>query len=252
MHALSELGMTSEAVMTGEAAVEKVAAAHEAARDYNVCLIDWKLPGMDGIETTRAVRACVGPDVPIIIISAYDWSSIEKEAREAGADGFIEKPLFKSRLDVVLSSLVQGKSDKAAAVEFEDLEKLDFSGRRVLLVEDNPLNQEIATEMLKMTKVEIETAANGQEAVTAFETHRPGWYDLILMDIQMPVLDGNAAARRIRASAQADACTVPVVAMSANAFAEDRSSARKAGMNDYLTKPVHYGELVRMMSRYLG
>ncbi len=250
-YSLSELGMKGDYVLSGEAAVVKVRAAHEAANDYNVCLIDWRMPGMDGVQTTRAVRECVGPDVPIIIISAYDWSTIEKEAREAGADGFIEKPLFKSRLDAVISGLVTGKQEEAENEAMVDDEHFDFTGRRVLLVEDNPLNQEIAVEVLGMTKAEVETAGNGREAVAAFEGHEAGYYDVILMDIQMPEMDGNAAAQLIRGMDKADARTVPIIAMSANAYAEDREKARASGMNDYLTKPVNFKTMLTLIRRYL-
>ncbi len=248
---LSELGMKGDYVLSGEAAVVKVRAAHEAACDYNVCLIDWRMPGMDGVETTRAVRECVGPDVPIIIISAYDWSTIEKEARAAGADGFIEKPLFKSRLDAVISGLVTGKQEAVENEAMVDDEHFDFTGRRILLVEDNPLNQEIAVEVLGMTKASVETAANGREAVAVYEAHEAGYYDVILMDIQMPELDGNAAAQLIRAAGKDDSLTVPILAMSANSYAEDREKARACGMNDYLTKPVNFKTMLTLIRRHL-
>ena len=250
-YSLSELGMKGDYVLSGEAAVVKVKEAHEAALDYNVCLIDWRMPGMDGVQTTRAVRECVGPDVPIIIISAYDWTTIEKEAREAGADGFIEKPLFKSRLDAVISGLITGKQEEAENEAMVDDEHFDFTGRRILLVEDNPLNQEIGVEVLGMTKAMVETAENGREAVAAYEGHEAGYYDVILMDIQMPELDGNAAAQLIRAAGKADSHTVPIIAMSANAYAEDREKARAAGMNDYLTKPVNFKTMLTLIRRHL-
>lgn len=248
---LSELGMKGDYVLSGEAAVVKVKAAHEAAADYNVCLIDWRMPGMDGVQTTRAVRECVGPDVPIIIISAYDWTTIEKEAREAGADGFIEKPLFKSRLDAVICGLVTGKQEEAENEAMVDDEHFDFTGRRILLVEDNPLNLEIGVEVLGMTKAAVETAENGREAVAAYEGHEAGYYDVILMDIQMPELDGNAAAQMIRTSGKADSLAVPIIAMSANAYAEDREKAKASGMNDYLTKPVNFKTMLTLIRRHL-
>ena len=248
---LGELGMHSDYVLSGAEGIEKVRAAHEADNDYNVCLIDWKMPNMDGIETTRRIRELVGGEVPIIIISAYDWEDIELEAREAGADAFIAKPLFRSRLDSTIHGLVcpVSENEKIKIME-NDPEAYDYSDKRLLLVEDNELNTEIALAVLEKTKVQVETAENGKEAVEKLAGHPSGYYDLVFMDIRMPVMDGLEATRLIRELPKGKGINVPIVAMSANAFAEDVETAFAAGLDDYLSKPINLEKLYGIMKKY--
>lgn len=248
---LNDLGMKAEGVSSGRSAVEQVVLHHQQKRDYFACIIDWKMPDMDGIATTRAIRKAVGKDVPIIIISAYDWSDIEQEARTAGANAFISKPLFRSRLVKTFSSLL--KSDDFAEQEtpFAHLDTINLKGRRALLAEDNSLNAEIAREILEMTGLNVEHALDGVEAVDKMAECEDGYYDMIFMDIQMPRMNGYDAARAIRAMDRNYCRQIPMIAMTANAFAEDVHAAKTAGMNDHLAKPIQIEKLYEMMKKYL-
>lgn len=248
---LDELGMKGEYALSGMEAVEKVKYAHKNAEDYHVCLIDWKMPEMDGIETTRQIRKIVGGEVPIVIISAYDWTEVEIEARAAGADAFISKPLFRSRLDVALRNVISGEKPKDKDNILNEYEAKNFSDKRVLLVEDNELNREIAVEILGMTGVHIDTAEDGRQALQMFEKSPDDYYDMIFMDIQMPVMDGLQATRAIRELYRKDAVRVPIVAMSANAFVEDMKRSRRAGMNEHIAKPLNLEKLLGVMEHYL-
>ena len=240
---LGEIGARSVWVDSGTKAVELVRTAMEQGRAYDIAMIDWRMPEMDGVETTRRIRSLVGPETTIIIISAYDWSAIEAEARQAGADCFISKPLFRT---TVYDTFVQinlahrgGHTAAGAAPE------LHGAGRRLLLVEDNELNREIAQSLLEMSGYAVEAAENGKVALDRFNAVPAGYYFAILMDIRMPVMGGLAATRAIRALARKDAATVPILAMSANAFAEDRALACEAGVNSYLVKPLELDQLLR-------
>ncbi|MGN1350365.1 MAG: hybrid sensor histidine kinase/response regulator, partial [Anaerovoracaceae bacterium] len=223
---LNDLGMKAEGVSSGAQAVEQVVLHHQQKRDYFACIIDWKMPDMDGISTTRAIRKAVGKNVPIIIISAYDWSDIEQEARSAGANAFISKPLFRSRLVKTFNSLVGNNDSDEKKTPFDAMETIDLQGRRVLLVEDNDLNAEIGREILEMTGLTVEQAADGVEAVDKIAECEDGYYDMIFMDIQMPNMNGYDAARAIRAMDRHYCKQVPIVAMTANAFAEDVHAAK--------------------------
>ena len=249
---LDELGMKAEGVSGGAEAVECVIQRHQQKRDYFACILDWKMPDMDGIATTRAIRRAVGKDVPIIIISAYDWSDIELDARAAGANAFISKPLFRSRLAKTFSALVGEEDSKIQESPMLALEALDFTGRRVLLVEDNLLNAEIATEVLSATGLTIDLALDGIEAVDKMEEVADGYYDLIFMDIQMPRMNGYDATRAIRAMSREYCRQIPIVAMTANAFAEDVQSAKTVGMNAHIAKPLDLNILAKTLSRWLG
>ena len=248
---LSDIGMKASWVLSGEEAVNETVAAKEAGEDFSAVILDWKMPGMDGVETARELRKRIGEDIPIIILSAYDWTDIEQEAREAGVQAFIEKPLFRSRLvyalKSVLSSGPKSRSEVAGALEEES-----FKGRRVLLVEDNDLNAEIAAELLSCTDVEVERAENGKIALDKVTSNPPGYYGLVFMDIRMPVMDGYEAAKAIRASGREDLKTLPIVAMTANAFADDIFMAHEAGMNDHISKPVEIEKLAAAMKKWLG
>lgn len=255
---LNELGLHSEGVLSGEEAIGCVERACERRENYFAVILDWKMPGMDGIETAREIRRRVGPDVPIIILSGYDWSQCEMEARAAGVDAFITKPLFKSRLATVLRSLLEERHHQEPEQADEELEKTlektlkqDFTGKRVLLVEDNELNREIAIEILEMVGLEVESAENGSIAVDMVAGAEAGYYNLVLMDIQMPVMNGYEATCAIRALERKDVRYIPIVAMTANAFAEDIQAAKSAGMNEHMAKPIDLNRLMEVLNRWL-
>ena len=248
---LSDLGMKAEGVPTGAEAVEQVVLRHAQKRDYFACIIDWKMPDMDGISTTRAIRRAVGDEVPIIIISAYDWTDIEQEARAAGANAFISKPLFRSRLAKTFSSLVDDEEQREQETPLAGLENLHFQSRRALLVEDNALNAEIGREILEMTGLVVESVSDGTEAVDRMEACEDGYYDIIFMDIQMPKMNGYDATRAIRAMNRRYCKQIPIVAMTANAFAEDVQAAKTVGMNEHIAKPLDLDTLVRTLKKWL-
>ena len=248
---LNDLGMRAQSVSSGEEAVERVIQQHARNQDFFACIIDWKMPEMDGIATTRAIRKAVGRDVPIIIISAYDWSDIEQEARAAGANAFISKPLFRSRLAKTFSSLLGQEEQKEPIPPVALLEDLNLTGRKVLLVEDNELNAEIATEVLQMTGLAVELARDGMEAVDMMAEVRDGYFDLIFMDIQMPKMNGYDATRAIRAMDRHYCKQVPIIAMTANAFAEDVQAAKTVGMNEHIAKPLDMTVLTNTLKKWL-
>ncbi|MGN0689377.1 MAG: hybrid sensor histidine kinase/response regulator, partial [Oscillospiraceae bacterium] len=248
---LTDFGMKVDGVSNGEDAVKSVIEHHEQNRDYFACIIDWKMPEMDGIETTRAIRKAVGKDVPIIIISAYDWSDIEQEARAAGANAFISKPLFRSRLAKTFNSLVGEEEVSDRESPLCSLENMDLSGFRILLVEDNLLNAEIAEEILKMTGLTVEHAYDGTEAVDMIAACDDGFYDMIFMDIQMPKMNGYDATRAIRAMDRNYCKRIPILAMTANAFAEDVQSAKTVGMNEHIAKPLDLKALAKVLKKWL-
>lgn len=249
---LKELGMKGEWVQNGEEAVEKVVMRHKTQEDYFAVILDWKMPGMDGLMTAKAIRKEVGDEVPIIIISAYDWSDIEQEARAVGVNAFISKPLFKSRVSFLFKGLLGKNTEESDMSELDQMPASDFSGKRALLAEDNELNAEIAVEILGMFHLEVEVAKNGKEAVDMMEDKPEGYYDIIFMDIQMPVMNGYEASRAIRSLARKDIKAMPIIAMTANAFAEDVQAAKNAGMNEHLAKPLNIPQLVKTLERWLG
>ena len=248
---LEEIGIDGEWVTSGEEAVARTMERYEKDENYFAIIIDWKMPGMDGIETTRQIRKRVGNDVTIIILSAYDCADIEQEAREAGVDEFIAKPLFRSRLTATFKNIIQGKTSAAARHYLENISSCDYSGKRILLVEDNDLNREIAEEILGMTGAEIETAENGKDAVGMIASAKKDYYDLVFMDIQMPVMNGYEATAAIRSLDKSAGRSVPIVAMTANAFAEDIMLAKNAGMNEHIAKPLDMTRLRDVMRRWL-
>ena len=248
---LCDLGMKAEGVSSGAEAVKQVLEHHEHNKDYFACIIDWKMPDMDGIETTRAIRRTVGPDVPIIIISAYDWSDIEQEARAAGANAFISKPLFRSRLERTFGSLLGEEEAEDRNSPMELLEELDFSEYRALLVEDNELNAEIAEEILKTTGIAVEHVWNGMEAVDRMNECTDEYYDIVFMDIQMPRMNGYDATRAIRAMDRNYCKQIPIIAMTANAFAEDVLAAKTVGMNEHIAKPLDLNTMARILKKWM-
>ena len=247
---LSELGMKGEWVVSGRAAVDQVELRYNSGRDYFAVLLDWKMPDMDGIATTREIRRRVGDHVPIIIISAYDWSAIEKEARMAGANGFIGKPLFKSRLVHLFGQLLNHEMEENGHGLRELTEQTDFSGKRVLLAEDNEINAEIAMEVLSMLGLAAEWAHDGKEAVDCMKTSPSGYYECDFMDVQMPEKNGLDAAKGIRDLPHPDAKTFPIFAMTANAMAEDVKAVLAAGMNEHIAKPLDFRVLMNVLNNY--
>ena len=246
---LEEIGMDGEWTLSGREAVHRVVEAHETGSDYFAVIIDLKMPDMDGIETTRRIRAQVGPDIPIIMISAYDWSRYEEEALRAGVNGFIMKPLFRSRLTCKLTQFLDKKPlEHRGSFPVRD----NLQGRRILLVEDNALNREIAVELLSWTGVTVETAENGKIAVEKIRSASEGYFHLVFMDIQMPVMDGSEAASAIRALDREDVRTLPIIALTANAFSNDREKAQQCGMNEHLPKPIDLDSLNETLNRWLA
>ncbi|WP_343249026.1 PAS domain-containing hybrid sensor histidine kinase/response regulator [Diplocloster hominis] len=246
---LNELGMRGYWVLSGAEALRIVCEAHARREDFYAVILDWKMPEMDGLETLKGIRKSLGKEVPIIIISAYDYSDIEEEFLRAGADAFITKPLFKSKmLQVLQLFLDSGKTETAVS---EEEKSLVLPGTHVLLVEDNDLNREIAMELLLMQHIDVDTVENGQLALEAFQASAPGYYDAILMDIQMPVMNGYDAASAIRALGRSDAQTIPIVAMTADAFAADVIKARSVGMNDHIAKPIDINRLLEVLENLL-
>lgn len=230
-----EMGAVAEWVESGQKALDKVEKRRLRQQSYDVILIDWKMPEMDGIETTRRIRQLVGPDVTIIIMTAYDWASIETEAKMAGVNLLMTKPLFKASLCSTFEKIYNQKEREIEAIKPRSY---DFKGKRVLLVEDHILNVEVARRLLEVKGITVEVAENGLRAIEMFTLAPVGYYDMILMDIRMPVMDGLTATKTIRQLQKETAKTIPIVAMSANAFEEDMEKSRYAGMNYHLAKPI--------------
>ncbi len=258
---LEELGMKSEWVLSGQEAVDRVVQMHEKDEDFFAVILDWKMPGMDGVATTREIRRRVGLDVPIIIFSAYDWADIEYEARAAGADYFISKPLFKSKLAYLFKTITRSGGKGSGSAESHTSETVDdplkaikgneFKGKHVLLAEDNDINAEIAEEILGMAGIITDRAQDGREALDMFAASKKGYYSLIFMDIQMPVMNGYEATRAIRALDRRDSKGIPIIAMTANAFAEDVQAAKSVGMNEHIAKPLDIGQLAQVLKKWL-
>lgn len=249
---LHDLGMKGEWVLTAKEAVERIMQCHEMDNDFFAVILDWKMSEMDGVETTRLIREVVGKDMPIVIISGFDWSDIEQEARAAGANSFISKPLFKSRMIHLFNELIDGVEDTSEISGIKDIFKNVYSGKRALLVEDNELNAEIAGEILEMSGLTVEFAKNGKEAVDIMTDVADDYYDIIFMDIQMPIMNGYEASRAIRALSGNYPKSVPIVAMTANAFAEDVAAAKNAGMNEHIAKPLDFDQLQKTLKKWLG
>ena len=250
---LEELGMKADGVLSGQEAVDQAVKHHEENNDYHAVILDWKMPGMDGVETARAIRREVGNDVPIIVLSAYDWTEIEAEARVAGVNFFISKPLFKSRLVRLFNEVLgTGEEEPDTQSPLQPLEEMNLEGRRCLLVEDNELNAEIAAEIIGETGMAVENAWDGAEAVEMVTNAADGTYDIVFMDIQMPKMNGYDATRAIRASERKYCKNVPIIAMTANAFAEDVQAARTAGMNEHIAKPLDLAVLAKVLNKWLA
>lgn len=247
---LAELGMRGYWVLSGEEAVRRIAEAHNRADDFFAVILDWKMPGMDGLETLKFIRKNLSIHVPIIIISAYDYSDIEEEFVCAGADAFITKPLFKSKMRYVLQLFCSKKHIEEASARVEAAQP-QLSGKRILLAEDNEINREIVVELLQMQGVVVDTAENGAQAVSHFQAAEPGYYAVILMDIQMPVMDGYAAAAAIRSLPRDDARDIPILALTANAFVSDVGKVQSVGMNAHVAKPVDPEHLCAALQKWI-
>ena len=246
---LVKVGMRAEWTLSGKEAVLRARQSIEMSDAYHAYIIDWRLPDMNGIEVTRRIRS-LNDDTPIIILTAYDWSDIEVEAKAAGVTAFCSKPMFMSDLRETLMSALGQKQTDAAQGLLPD-KNADFKGKQILLVEDNELNREIAQEILREYGFRVDTAENGAVAVEKVSTAAPGSYDLVLMDVQMPIMDGYTATRQIRALDDPARATLPILAMTANAFDEDRRNALESGMNGFLSKPIVIGDLVQELHKIL-
>ena len=243
---LKDTGMQSEWCTSGKEALIRAQEAYQNGESFKVYIIDWMMPDINGIETTRRIRKMVGEDVPIIIMTAYDWSDIEDEAREAGVTSFVSKHLFPSDLHKVLNDCLGNEKEDVAL----ETDEYDFSGKKILLVEDNEVNREIATELLEEEGFIISTAFDGDIAVDMMKNAKAGDYDLVLMDIQMPTMDGYEATKQIRALGT-EISKIPILAMTANAFEEDRKLAFEAGMDEHIAKPINIGKLKEMLAKFL-
>ena len=246
---LVKVGMRAEWTLSGKEAVLRARQSIEMSDAYHAYIIDWRLPDMNGIEVTRQIRS-LHDDTPIIILTAYDWSDIEVEAKAAGVTAFCSKPMFMSDLRETLMNAI-GQTQTDAAQEILPEKNVGFKGKRILLVEDNELNREIAQEILQEYGFRVDPAENGAVAVEKVRTAAPGSYDLVLMDVQMPIMDGYTATRQIRALGDPALAKIPILAMTANAFDEDRRNALESGMNGFLSKPIVIGDLVQELRKIL-
>ncbi|MDO4305315.1 MAG: response regulator [Eubacteriales bacterium] len=244
---LEAIGLKAEWTLDGESAVVMAVDRHRQRNDYHIILIDWQMPGIDGIETARRMRNKLGKDIPILLISAYDWSDIETEAREAGVTGFISKPLFRLTLFYGLKQY----TDNPSQTQEQNLShRTDFGGARIIVAEDNELNWEIASELLSMLNLELEWAENGRICVEKFAQSPEGYYSAVLMDIRMPVMTGYEAAKTIRGLKRADS-DIPIIAMTADAFAEDVQKCLDYGMNAHVAKPIDVKDVARLLDKYI-
>ena len=250
---LRDLGMKPEYVLSGREAVDRLVDAEVAGEQFFAVIIDWIMPGMDGVQTIREIRKRTNEDVPIIVISAYDWTEIEKEARQAGASFFVSKPLFKSRLKQLFVELLGAEPAQKDIEEKLDVSEVDLSGKRGLLAEDNDLNAEVAAAFLEAAGFELERALNGQEAFEMVRDHEPGYYDCVFMDMQMPVMNGLDATRAIRDLPREDTDydALPIFAMTANAFVDDVRKTKEAGMNGHFAKPLDFTVLLTTLHQQL-
>ena len=245
---LRSIGVQADWTLDPHTALDMVGDSYKRNNPYHIILLDWKLPGMDGIAVARELRHRYGDDIPILLISAYDWSEIEEDAKAAGVTGFIPKPLFKSTLYYGLKPFApdMGKPEETA-----ESKQFDFTGRRVLLAEDNDLNWEIAEELLSAEGLELEWAENGQICVEKFQSAEQGYYDAILMDLRMPVMTGYEATEAIRKLERPDAKDIPIIAMTADAFAEDIQKCLDAGMNAHVAKPIDVRDVCRLLVKFM-
>ena len=246
---LQQIGMRAEWTLSGKEAVLRTHQALMRGDSYSVYIIDWLLPDMNGIEVTRRIRKEMGEEVPVIVLTAYDWSDIEDEAKEAGVTAFCSKPLFLSELRSCLRSVINAEEEEE---EKEQEELVRHHTGRILLAEDVELNQEIAVAILGDAGFTTEVAENGRIAVEMLRKSQPGYYQLVLMDVQMPVMNGYEAAKAIRKLENRKLASIPIIAMTANAFEEDRKEALASGMNGHIAKPIDVDNLISTLDEILG
>lgn len=246
---LEKIKIQADWQLSGAEALEKLSELRRVGRPYDLCFIDWKMPDMDGVELTRRIRRDIGEDIPIVMISAYDISEIEDEARTAGVNGFLPKPLYRSSVYSAVKDAMEGRG---RATDSPVGEKTQLKGKSLLVAEDNEINQEVARMLLEDKGARVRCVDNGQEALEAFLASEPGEFDAILMDVQMPVMNGHEAARQIRASAHSQAMSIPIFAVTANAFSNDISAALAAGMNAHISKPLQVGQLCSVLAEHIG
>ena len=242
---LESMGVHPDCADNGAQALDMIARRHEQGRDYGIVIVDWRMPGMDGVETVRSIRRDINPDIPILLISAYDWSDIEDSARGAGANGFISKPLFRSKLYAKINELL---GTEAKSIEPED-DYTDLAGLNILVAEDNDINWEIISAMLGMYGITTERAENGRVCVDKMEAADEGQYMLVFMDIQMPVMNGLDATRAIRRLPRPWASSIPIIAMTADAFSENVAACMEAGMNGHIAKPIDIKLVIKEIRR---
>ena len=251
VESLKSIGLRPDWCLDAESALKMVDEHHKRKDDYHIILLDWKLPGMDGISAAREIRKRYGNKIPILLISAYDWSEIEDEAKSAGVTGFISKPLFKSTLFYGLKPFAGNlEQEEESDVKVLKTESTDFNGKHILLAEDNDLNWEIANELLSSIGLILEWAENGQMCLDKFKESPEGFYDAVLMDIRMPVMNGYQATEEIRKLNRSDA-DIPIIAMTADAFAEDIQKCLESGMNAHIAKPIDIQEVCRQLEKYM-
>ncbi len=247
--ALNTLGIKSDWALDAQNALQMIEEQSAKREDYQIILLDWKLPEMDGISLTHSIRRLLGDQIPVLLTSAYDWSEISAEAQDAGVTGFISKPLFRSTLFYGLKPYLL--TDTEDVSETASVVKEDFTGKKILLAEDNDLNWEIANELLSELGLKLDWAENGQICLDKFRESEEGYYDAILMDLRMPVMSGLETTREIRALDRPDAQTIPIIAMTADAFAEDIRNCLDCGMNAHVAKPIDIDELIRLLKKHM-
>ena len=242
---LESLGAKADHAGSGEEALGMIAHRHQAGRDYSVVILDWKMPGLDGIETIRRIRTELGADTPVLLVSSYDWSDIEEKAKEAGANGFVSKPLFASKLYDKINAIL---GTEARSVEPEN-DYSDLEGLNILIAEDNDINWEIISNMLGMFGITTERAENGRICVEKMSSAQKGSYALIFMDVQMPEMNGLEATRNIRKLDDPWASSIPIIAMTADAFSENITECLNAGMNGHIAKPIDVKLVIKEIRR---
>lgn len=251
---LEKIKINAEWRSSGAEAVMKLSEAHQNGQEFDLCLIDWKMPDMDGVELTRRVRQMFGETIPIVMISAYDVTEVENEARMAGVNGFLQKPLYRSSVYKAIQEALDGGSRPLPQEQAQEAFR-PLQGKRLLVAEDHPINQEVAQLLLQekgaqVQCAQVQCAANGKEALEMFMASGPGEFYAILMDVQMPEMNGYEATKRIRTSNHPDAMQIPIIAVTANAFSEDISAALAAGMNAHISKPLDIDQLCRVLTEY--
>jgi CheY-like chemotaxis protein len=239
------MGAAADQTDNGPAAIGMIEHRHLSGKDYNVIIVDWKMPEIDGVATIKRIRSEIGAETPILLISAYDWSDIEDSAKDAGANGFVSKPLFRSTIYDKINDLM-GKESRS--IEPED-DYSDLQGMHILVAEDNDINWEIISAMLDMFGITTDRAENGRVCVDMVQAAEEGRYDLVFMDIQMPEMNGLDATRAIRKSENPRTASIPIVAMTADAFSENVSECLNAGMNGHIAKPVDIKLVIKEIRR---